>query len=279
MNIISNLLAHEAAVDTSLDPAPFFVTAFGVLYIAGVLRAGRDRPWKPTRGTILAFAGAFATLLAALAWPVKQLAETSVAWHMAQHLLLIAVAAPLLVAAQPFLMVMRLLPDGSRRRVERGWRRLVGSTVGHRWYWWAVGSFVVYMATMGIWHLPAIYDDAVANVWVHGIEHVMFTWSAFVFWWVLAGLDRRREYGAGVLLVFFFSLGSMALGVVLTFIDRPLYELGRHRTLSAVMEDQQIAGVLMWAYCGLATAALALMLFANWLRWHERTSHRLSPHH
>ncbi|MGH9135503.1 MAG: cytochrome c oxidase assembly protein, partial [Acidimicrobiales bacterium] len=158
----------------------------------------------------------------ALAAPLDHRAEGDVAWHMVQHLLLTAVAAPAVALADVPGTLLAALSDVAPR-LRRRRRRLIGSTGGRRWRYWAVTSLLAAVATLWFWHLPAPYDAALRNDVVHLAEHATLLTSATVFWWVLVGLRRRRRYGAAVLVAFTFSLSSIALGAWLTFARRPLY--------------------------------------------------------
>ena len=96
--------------------------------------------------------------------------------------------------------------------------------------------------------------------------------AAAIVWWSIIGARRRQHYGASMLAVFLARLASTALGALLVFADRPLYTLP-DSTVSGVAQrlaDQQVAGVVMWAYGGVLTATGAMALFVAWIRDAER---------
>ena len=105
-----------------------------------------------------------------------------------------------------------------------------------------------------------------------------FFWSFFgsaaLFWWALVhGRFRRQGYGAAVVWVFTTSLHSGVLGALLTFAPRlwyPIYEERTGRFGLSALEDQQLAGLLMWVPAGFVFLLLGLALFAAWLGESER---------
>ncbi|MDB5072781.1 MAG: hypothetical protein JWM87_3892, partial [Candidatus Eremiobacteraeota bacterium] len=62
------------------------------LYTWGVVRVRRARRAFPARA-VVAFACGLAVTAASLLGPVDRLADESLAWHMAQHLALVSLAA------------------------------------------------------------------------------------------------------------------------------------------------------------------------------------------
>ena len=175
----------------------------------------------------------------ALVPPLDRAASDSLTAHMVQHVLLLAVAAPLLGAGLPHL---------ARR---------------HRWVWWAVATLVVQAGVMWAWHAPSPYDEALIHEPVHAFEHLSLLASATAFWWVL---DVRRPAGGVVAFVFVAALPGSALGAAMTLATSTWYP--RYPSLS----DQQLAGVVMWAFAGLAYVVAGAAVFAVWLAQAERAA-------
>lgn len=121
----------------------------------------------------------------------------------------------------------------------------------------------VHGLTIWFWHVPRFYQLALDNPWWHVVEHGMFLLSAGLFWWaVLQGLQRRVHWALLALLLTLMHTGF--LGALLTFAPSPLY--GEARDL----QDQQLAGLIMWV-----PGAVPYLLAAAWLgyRWF-RDMHR-----
>ena len=179
--------------------------------------------------------GGGAVALAALAG-LHEPAHTSLAAHMTQHVLLLNVAAPMLAlgTAVPRLLT-RLRP-------------VTALSVG----------LVVQSTVMLAWHAPGPYQAAVRNNATHAVEHLAFLGAAMVFWWAVIAACRRSDYGASVLAVFFAMMPATVLGFGMTFSRTPWY--------GSSLSDQQVAGVVMWSFGGLASIVAGLTLFALWIR-------------
>jgi cytochrome c oxidase assembly factor CtaG len=198
--------------------------------------------------------------------------------HMAQHELLIVVAAPLMAFSAPLFAALWALPRRTRSRVS--------AVVGHpavAAMWIAVSApltvFVLHAVALWIWHLPALYDLALAHESVHVLEHACFFGTAALFWWGIAhGRYGRAGYGAAVVYVFATAAHSGVLGALLTFSPHVWYApyLITHPSGMTPLEDQQMAGLLMWVPAGVAFVAGALALFAAWLRQSDRMT-RFQP--
>lgn len=210
----------------ALDVATALVLAGAVAMIV----RRRSLPW--------AVAGLAALLVAALP-PVHDLAEGDVAWHMVQHLLLTAVAAPALGVALADVVVRA-------PQVARGIRRGVLAR------WAPVGAAVAHVAVLVAWHVPALYDAAVATPVLHAAEHATLLATALWFWAAVAHHARRRAAPVALLGLFVVATGGAAFGVLLMFLDRPVY------ALAETLTEQQVAGALMAGGGALGTGAAAM---------------------
>ena len=120
----------------------------GIIYFRGWRRVHRELPHKYTLGKLAAFAGGLLTLLVALASPIDAFGEMLLSAHMIQHLLLIMVAPPLLLLAQPVLPLLRGLPRWIFKDVLGpflGWRELreIGRAMVHPLTCWCALSAVI----------------------------------------------------------------------------------------------------------------------------------------
>jgi len=126
-----------------------------------------------------------------------------------------------------------------------------------------------------VWHLPALYDYAIEHEDVHVLQHICFFGTAALFWWGIAhGRYGRASYGAAVVYVFATAVHGGVLGALLTFSPRVWYApyVVNHPAGLTPLEDQQLAGLLMWVPAGLTFVAGGLILFAAWLRQSDRLS-------
>jgi cytochrome c oxidase assembly factor CtaG len=238
----------------------------GVLYGAGAARGGRAVVSVPRAA---AFALAGGAMAAAFLSPLDRWAESSFWAHMVQHQLLMVVAAPLLVLARPVVVSLGVLPRRGRRRVAR-WRRALaldrlGALVGRP----ATATPAFGVALWG-WHVPALYEAALASGVVHLLEHASFLGAGALFWHAL--LRRRTDAGLATVHLFVTGVHSAWLGVLLTFARGPWYPAQSAAGSWALtpLEDQQLAGLVMWVPSGLAFAVAALLLVTSWLADAER---------
>jgi putative membrane protein len=235
-----------------------------VLYRQGLvnLRA-RARP-GPRPRQVGAFAGGVATLAVALVSPLDGAAASLFAAHMVQHLVLMMVAAPLLAAGRPVLVVGAALPATGRRRLRRFAVRRSATALVHPVAVWALGTVVLWA-----WHLPGLYDAAVRNDALHAIEHATLLGSAALLWAVVLGRSPRPLAApAAVGLLFATMLQSSGLGAVLTLARAPLYSVHEATTAGwglTPLEDQQLAGALMWVPPGVVYLGVMAALLVRWL--------------
>ncbi len=83
-----------------------------------------------------------------------------------------------------------------------------------------VFAAVFYVATMVLWHVPALYDAALEHPALHVLEHVMFAIAGALYWWHLLSPipSRHRLTGMGpVLYMVVTKIGVGLLGIVITF--------------------------------------------------------------
>jgi putative membrane protein len=252
-----------------------------IVYAAGLLRlwrsAGYGRGVRPFEA--VAFVLAWIAIAVALSPPIDELSDTWLAAHMVQHELLMVVAAPLAVLGAPIVALLWATPAHIRLPVLSALRRPAVVTI-----WSALTApacvFVLHAAALWGWHLPALYDYALAHEAVHVLEHACFFGTALLFWWGLAhGRYGWMGYGAAVVYVFATVVHAGVLGALLTLSPRVWYApyLIAHPSGLTPLEDQQIAGLVMWVPAGLITAAGGLAFFAAWVRESDRRTRYKTP--
>jgi len=246
------------------------------LYAVGVTRlwrnAGYGRGVRPFE--VLTYTAGCAALLVALFPPLDEWSERWLTAHMVQHELLMVVAAPLIAVGAPLVGMLWAMPSRLRHAIVGAvqhtplpvvWRTMTAPAV----------AFILYGVALWIWHLPALYDAALEHEAVHVVQHLCFFGTAALFWWgIVHGRQGRLGYGAAVVYLFVTAVHGAVLGALLTVSPRVWYApyLANHPTGLTPLEDQQLAGLLMWIPAGLAFVAGALFLFAGWLRQSDRVS-------
>jgi cytochrome c2 len=183
------------------------------------------------------------------------------------------VAAPLLVFSSPLLAFLWTLGPQARRTAMRALRRPALVTI-----WSALTApavvWLLHAAALWAWHVPALYDAAIHSEALHALEHACFFVSAGLFWWgITRGRYGRLGYGSAVLYVFATAMHSGLLGAALTLSPRAWYPAHAATTGAwglSPLEDQQLAGLIMWIPAGVVFVAMGLVFFGLWLRESER---------
>lgn len=186
-------------------------------------------------GAVRTPAGIAGFLLVALAFvsPLCALSSALFSARVAHHLVLVAAAAPLLALA---------MPAGPR------WRRMPLSVL-----------FLVHTVLMWFWHAPRPYEAALSVDLVYWAMEVSLLGSAFLMWQGIFAAGTGRAVSA-----LFGSIVQMGmLGALLTFAGAPLYAPHMTSTIPFALtplEDQQLAGLLMWVPAALPYLAATLLL-------------------
>src|SRR5438067_1723652 len=244
------------AHDGSTGPPPaatLLALVLGVVvYTRGLRRLqARGRP-LPDGRHVAALVGGAALALALLP-PVDRAAGILLFVHMAQHVLLTVVAAPLLALARPLAVLLAAAPRGWRPRRIPGTRRP------------AVIAWATHGAALWAWHLPPLYDVALTLPLVHAVEHATLLGTAVWLWW--SATERRP---AGALWLFTTAVHTSALGALLTLAPRPW--LAGHPGGAGLtpLGDQQRAGLVVWVAAGAVRTGAALAGLAPRRRQAER---------
>lgn len=259
----------EAWSAWTLDPVITLpLAALGAAYVLGRRRMphGSDAG----RRASLAFQAGFGALLLALVSPIDALGEALFSVHMVQHMLLVLVAAPLLVMGRTLEVCLWVLSPERRRALVVGWQRSWGRRA-FALLTWGPAAWSVHAAALWVWHAPVLYQAALASDLVHTVEHASFLGTAVLFWWVPVrwATRGRRGHGAGIVYVFTTALQAGALGAIITFAEiawYPAHQAGVEAWGLRLIEDQQLAGLVMWLPGGLVYLAAAGALLVGLLR-------------
>jgi len=222
-------------------------------------RAGRGRGVMYADG--VSFAIGAAVVFIALVSPLDALGGTPLSAHMAQHAFLVAVAPPLLLLGKPGVVFAWALPARWRRLLSSStWRLITGAVDGLSC---PLPAAALHGLALWVWHAPAAFDAAVARNGVHALEHGCFFGTALLFWRAVVVAWSRRHVGLAIGGTFATLMHGGLLGGLITMARHPLYAWYRGRTelwsLSA-LEDQQLAGLLMWVPMGIIYLAASVVL-------------------
>lgn len=262
---------------TWYDWNPDIVFMLGLVLVGWLYARGLAALWrKAGPGEVVssyqaaAFAVGLAVLVVALISPLDLLSEQLAAAHMVQHMLVMVVAAPLLVVGAPWLVCLWGFSPTSRRALGRVWARWGWARQVWRVGWNPVAVWAGYAAVTWCWHLPWLYDAAVRHLWVHDLQHLSFLASACLFWRLLFDPLGRLclPPGLGVLFLFTTTLHTTVLGVLMTLAPSPWYSVYAQTTTLwelSPLEDQQLAGLIMWMPSCLPYVVAAIYLLVDCL--------------
>lgn len=230
------------------------------------------RGWRHAHdGSAHAYAmlAALATLVISLLSPIDAIGGILLSAHMVQHVLLIAVAAPLFAWAAPGAALLRGTPVPIRRRFVDARRRsgLDAAVISQMRS--PVARWLLFIAALWLWHSSVLYDLAIESNAAHALEHVSFLGAAVLFWTVILGPVRARlEHGAAILAVFTLTLQGIVLSMLMTFSRIVWYEpyaVAAPGWNLDPLADQQLAGVIMWVPTGFIHTGILLAILLRWL--------------
>lgn len=194
-----------------------------------------------------------ALFLAGLAlFPVALLAldhaaDTNLAVHMTQHVLIGDLAPALVTLAVRGPLAVFLLPAAVLGPLARSPLRTLLSTLLRPRV-----AYGLWAANLAVWHVPFMYDLAVRHENIHYGEHVCWIVAGLLAWTIL--VDDRRSAARRVALAAAMFASGQVLSDVLIFTFRPLYSL-----YPDVMQ-QQLAGIAMMAEQVVTLGTLAFVL-------------------
>lgn len=229
-------------------------------------RSGQGRRELDRR--ILVFALGWAILAGSVVSPLHEAGERSFTVHMIEHELIMLIAALLLVLPRPLPIVLWALPQGGRTAL--------GGLSQRSWFaasWRFVSGAAVATALQAIalwaWHMPALFNRALGHEGWHIAQHLSFLVTALLFWWAMAHGRGRHSYGVSAVCLFITSVIGGMLGALMSFSASPWYATYAAMGMTPIgltpIEDQQLAGLLMWVPGGLVHMGAALYFLYKWL--------------
>jgi putative membrane protein len=224
------------------------------VYVRGWFRLRSVFPNLISISRLAAFLSGLFSLWLAIGSPLEAFDDLSLSMHMVQHLLLMAVAPPLILLGAPALPLLRGLPPWIIRGAFGPFVRWAPVRWLGRFLTQPAICWLAATAALIGWHVPATFELALRSDFWHYVEHACFFTTSLLFWWPVIQpfpSDARWPQWSIPLYLFFGMLPGGALGAFLTFCDRVLYRTYASAPLLfsvSPLEDQVFAGALMWVF-------------------------------
>jgi putative membrane protein len=276
--------AIQTVLQTWVLPVPvtLCLVATALIYLRGWHRLHGLLPNVISVWRLAAFMSGLFALWIAVGSPLAAFDDELLSIHMIQHILLMAVAPPLILLGAPALPLLHGLPQ---KFVRSGlglflrWPPVqwMGHTLTHPVCCWLAAT----VALIG-WHTPTAFELALGSDFWHEIEHACFFATSILFWWPVMqpwpSVGRWPRWSIPLYL-FIGMMANDALSAFLAFCDRVLYpSYASASPLFAIspLDDQALAGALMWVFGSFVYLIPAVVITLQMLSPQGSYSHNLS---
>jgi putative membrane protein len=193
---------------------------------------------------IVLFAAGLGLSAFALVGPLDQIADDKLlSAHMGQHVLIGDLGPALMVTALRGPLLVFLLPAPVLAPLARNARvrGVLGTLLRPR------VAFSLWAVNLAIWHVPYLYDLALAHQDLHDFEHVCWAFCGILVWTLLVdpGSHHRLSVGGRVALAASMFAAGQILTDVLVFTFTPLYSFYHGAYGVSAVTDQQLSGIVM----------------------------------
>ena len=224
------------------------VALVGLLWARAIRQVAREHPGNPyPRRRTVSFAAALLLVLLALQSGIERYDTTLFSMHMVQHLILLFPVPILLLQAGPVTLLLRVASPRWRARILAILQSRAVGVISHPLVGWTL-----LVAVMWGTHLSTLFQAALEDPFLHNMEHSLYLGTALLFWAPIFSVDpiRHRLRGGSALAYLITQMPQNSfLGVAIMWSTTPLYPhyLTLQRTWGpSPLEDQQLAGAVMW---------------------------------
>ncbi len=224
------------------------VALVGLLWARAIRQVAREHPGNPyPRRRTVSFAAALLLVLLALQSGIERYDTTLFSMHMIQHLILLFPVPILLLQAGPVTLLLRVASPRWRARILAILLSRAVGVISHPLVGWTL-----LVAVMWGTHLSTLFEAALEDPFIHNMEHTLYLGTALLFWAPIFSVDpiRHRLRGGSALAYLITQMPQNSfLGVAIMWSTTPLYP--HYLTLQRAwgpspLEDQQLAGAVMW---------------------------------
>ena len=258
----------------AFDPTivlPLLLAAGAYLWAVRSVNAAHPLTHVPIR-RIVAWLAGLAVIEIALQSPIEAYDTTLFSDHMVQHVLLTMVAAPLLALGAPITLLLRF----SQPEVRRRWVLPVLHSRVVKVISFPVITWILFAGYMWLSHFSILYELSLENPLIHQVEHLGFIVTALLFWWPAVNADPspwRMRHPTRLVYTFLQMPQNTFLGLTIYSATVPLYPyyVNLVRTWGpSVIDDQQIAGGIMWISGDVVFMTAIMLILRGLLRNEER---------
>ena len=257
----------------------FLLPAAAVIwaYLSAVRRVNRAHPTNPVpkRRTVFFLLG-IAVMALALVSPIAAYDTELFSVHMAQHMLIVMVAAPLLLLGAPITLALRAATPRIRKEVILPvlHSRAVKAISFPAFTWFLLAG------VLWLTHFSSAFDFALENIWAHRAEHAVYIVAALLFWWPAINADPspwRLGHPVRLLYVFLQMPQNSFLGVSIygtTNVIFPHYASVARNWGPDPLTDQEFAGIIMWVIGDMMFLVILAFIAYGWVQHEERAAKR-----
>ncbi|PWT81938.1 MAG: cytochrome c oxidase assembly protein [Blastocatellia bacterium] len=251
-----------------------------LMYARGFALVHLQMPRRYPVWRLASFTFGILVVFIAIASPLDALGALLLYIHMTQHMLLIMVAPPLIWLGQPIVPMLRALPPKLAKRLLGPLLRCRALRAAGRAFTRATVCWLALTAAMLLWHVPQLYEIALHSEGWHEIQHACFFAAALLFWSrVIHVWPNRLTTPRWTTIPYLVSadLINTALSAVLSFSTHVLYPTyaSAPRILAiSPIEDQALAGVIMWVPGSIAFLLPAVMVIVQLFEARPHTPRR-----
>lgn len=264
-----NLTVHNALTRWMWTPFPLLMVAVlaGLAYWylrADWILASRGRRWHASRTA--SFMGGLLAIEVALQSPVATFTGTFFEAHIIQHLLLMAIAPPLLALGAPSTLMLQTVKRKTKRRWLKVMRSRPFALLTH-----PVTAWVLYFGVMFWFFLTPLINTAMLNMPLMDVLNLVFLFGGCLYWWPMVGTDPiihwKMGYGARMVNLLLGGAVETFLGIAILMDHSPIATMYS-------LASTHAGGGLLWASTELGTVGGFFPIIHQWIRSDERAAAR-----
>ncbi|MFC4015850.1 cytochrome c oxidase assembly protein [Nonomuraea purpurea] len=252
-------------------------------YAAGVVRLRRRGDSWPL-GRSIAWAAGIVLIVVLTQSGIATYAPVLFSMHMIQHMGLAMLAPIFLVLGAPVTLALRALKPAARRG-DRGPREWITAVLHSRFaeiVSHPAVAMVIFISGSYALYYTSLFENAMRQPVGHILMNTHFLLSGVLFFWVVIGVDpapRRLPHIAklGTLMMTmpfhaFFGISMMMMG---KSIASSWYEQLARPWGADVLQDQNVAGGMAWAFGEIPTMIVVITIAVQWALSDHRQSRRI----